>query len=206
MLWFVRLGSEGEHVVPGDPASRAGALDETQVNALLFSKLSGYGRGSEIVFEHGCPLLLGFYGARRWRFCNGLVNCSLFGLVGRVGLFGLGLRSGRSGGHRILTRFSDDGNRLSDGYGGAFSDEHFQEHSRDRGLEVDGGLVGLDLRDRVAQGHLGTLLDQPPDDRALLHVVAHLGHVELSGHFCPRLLCSLLGCVDSMSSRAQRGI
>ena len=57
-----RLGSEGENVVSRDTSSRAGPLDEAQVYALLFGELSGDGRGTEIVFEHGCPLLLGFCG------------------------------------------------------------------------------------------------------------------------------------------------
>ena len=52
-------------------------------------------------------------------------------------------------------------------------------------------------RNGVAQGDLAALFRKPPDDCALFHVVAHLGHVELSSHLWgPPFLVSRLNAVQ----------
>src|SRR5215207_8113373 len=76
----------------------------------------------------------------------------------------------------LLTLALDKGYRLAYRYVFALTCNKLGEGTRVLGLNLHGGLVGLDLGYRVSLGDLVALAHEPLDEGTLLHSVAHLGH------------------------------
>jgi hypothetical protein len=81
-----------------------------------------------------------------------------------------------------LRRIAYTGNRLAYREGYALLRDHLDQRSVGVGVVGHVRLVGLDLDQRLALLHLAALVDEPFQDRALLHRVRQPGHHHFARH------------------------
>jgi hypothetical protein len=84
-----------------------------------------------------------------------------------------------------LAGLADAGDHLADRKGVALLGHDLDEDAVGIGVVGHVGLVRLDLHERLSALDLGTLLDQPLEDGALLHGVRQAGHRDVVGHAPP---------------------
>jgi hypothetical protein len=81
---------------------------------------------------------------------------------------------------QILIRVSNHGDELAHWYGNPFLGYNFTQNAAGIGLKLDGRLVGLYVGYYLAPGYLLSLAFVPLHYGAFPHVVAHLGHHNIS--------------------------
>src|SRR3954447_23730365 len=149
-----------------DPATGAAAPDVGYVDAELVGDATRDGRGLRafvafagllFTLRFGFLLLLGF-----------LVSLGLGLLLFLSGLLLL-VRTVVS--LLLLTRLTDASDDLAQRHRLALGHDDLEQRAIGVGLVRHVGLVGLDLAERLAALHLAALLDDPLEDRALLHGV-----------------------------------
>jgi hypothetical protein len=87
----------------------------------------------------------------------------------------------------VLGALGEDGDHGADGGLFALLDDDCGHRAGVEGLHFHGGLVGLDLGDGLPLLDLVALFLEPPDEGALGHGVALLGHGDFGGHSYQRM-------------------
>jgi hypothetical protein len=96
---------------------------------------------------------------------------------------GWGGRSGSAGnGGNVLPGLPDHGDQAGDRYGGSFGYDVLEQHAIRSGHQLHDRLVGLDLGQHVALGHLLALFFLPLDQPTLFHGRGERLHHDFRGH------------------------
>jgi len=177
-----------------DAPAGAGPLDLAQIDALLVGNAS---RDRAGLHAPGHILL----GRRRRGRGVGFLRGSLrlffdcFGLFlgGFCFRFGGGRGATFRGGFAFLPHIAD---RRADGHHVTSFGQQLEHRAARLRLDLDGGLVSLDLGDHVAFVDRIAHRDLPGDQGAFGHIEAQLGHGELFGHHTTSLTAATIFCAS----------